>query len=152
MATRKSKSLTFELVGSTPALAEAIAQIASTPGTHTIHLTLDGATMKAITDRMRRIPRQRGLNAVTIDSAKVENGKVTLSVTNTGRKAVPWPKPAKKAPAKSTARKSPAKSAKAPAKSTARKSPAKAPAKSARVVGKAGAALMESITGKPAGS
>jgi hypothetical protein len=131
MATpRKSasaKPLTIEVSGSGPDLPAAIETISATPGTSVIQLTLNGSTLKAATDRIRRIPRQRGLNALTVKAREAGDGSYVLEVTNTGKTATPWPK--KAAAAKTPAKKATAK--KATAKTPAKKATAKSPAKTA---------------------
>lgn len=122
--TRKSaarKPLTFKLEGSAADLPEMIEKISATPGTAQIAFVPNGSTLKAVTDRIRRIPRQRGLNALTVKATAESDGSFVLEVTNTGTTAVPWPKPAAKAAAKA-----PAKSTAKPAAKRTRKSTAKA--------------------------
>ena len=92
------KPLSFEIEGSATHLPEIIEQISATPGTSVIQFVPNGSTLKAVTDRIRRIPRQRGLNALTVKASDAGDGSFVLSVTNTGTTAIPWPKPKAKGP------------------------------------------------------
>lgn len=94
------------------ALPAAVEQMSTTPGTHVLRLAVALGTLKAQTDRIRRIPRQRGLNALTVTLDEQTARHYVLSVTNTGTKATPWPgaaQPAAKAAPKAKTTKAPAK-------------------------------------------
>ena len=96
------------------ALPDAVEQLSGKPGTHVLRLALALGTLKAQTDRIRRIPRQRGLNALTVTLVETTKAHHVLSVTNTGTKAAPWPTPdAQPVKAKPASK---AKATKAPAK------------------------------------
>ena len=134
--TSKKTPLTIDARGGlTPAHIE---QLATTPGEHVLKVALTGATIKAITDRVRRVPRVQGWNALLVKVSEHDDKTATLVVANTGKKAKPWPKPAKKPTTK-----------KAPAKAAAKKGAAKKAAPAKRANAKKAAAKSDNVTVLP---
>jgi hypothetical protein len=49
-------------------------------------------SLKSTTDRIRRLPRLKGWNAVTVKVEATDEKVAVLAVTSTGTTATPWPK------------------------------------------------------------
>jgi hypothetical protein len=73
---------------------EQIEKLATNVGTHDLFVATD-VSLKVVTDRLRRIPRIKGWNALTVRVGDVKGKRQQLIVTCSTEKAKPWPKPAK---------------------------------------------------------
>lgn len=121
MARRNAKTESAVLDGE-ELLAE-VERIAAKPAGTVTQITVATARLKAVTDRVRRLPRFKGWSALTVATVTKGDDVTTLAVTTAGVTATPWPK--REQPAKAPAKKAPAK------KATAKKAPAKRTAKAA---------------------
>ena len=136
MAARKATTKATTIIPAADILPIAEKAATGKAGTTTVRVDLTGTTEKLVTDRVRRVARVKGWNALSVKRTAQDGAVVELQLTNTGQQAEPWrvlqeaakrSAKATKAPAKASAKKAtkaPAKKAtKAPAKS-ARKAPA----------------------------
>lgn len=63
-------------------------------GSHELEIDITGTSAKLVTDRIRRVPRVKGWHALSVEGGTVMGHVLTITVTNTGELAVPWPKKA----------------------------------------------------------
>ena len=88
-------------------LAVAVERIATGPaGTSEVRIDLAGTSEKLVTDRIRRLPRLKGWNALAVKRTALDGTIATLAITSAGQQAIAWPtkqvepKPAAKPAAK----------------------------------------------------
>jgi hypothetical protein len=134
MTARKSPTRTPQAVLDAEQLLAAIEKVATAKAGTTVRLSLstEPRALKSATDRIRRLPRLKGWNALTVKVVERFEDVIEVEVTNTGATATPWPQRpevARKGDApKATAKKATAKKSAAtaaPAKSAAKRSTAK---------------------------
>lgn len=107
--TRKPKVETIDTADQLGAFIERVAAD-DAAGEHSVIVTVPGAAanLKGVVDRIRRVPRVKGWNALSVAVGETTEDHVGMTITNTGTAAAAWPtkkaaapaKPAKKAPAK----------------------------------------------------